>query len=136
MIYFSTGTNTITLSLFEKATIANPQYVFVFVNDNTGKKVACTQTYTSLDGNRQQFILTVGVSTPLLGKVLLDDYGSYSYYVYQSANASLFDYTNINTTDLRTLTGEVENGKMTWAFVPPTNIYYKDIRTSIVTNGQ
>jgi len=68
--------------------------------------------------------------------VLLDDYGSYSYYVYQSANATLFDYTNINTTDLRTLTGEVENGKMTWAFVAPTNTYYKDIRTSIVTNGQ
>lgn len=136
MIQLVTGANIVTLSLFEKATIANPEYVFVFVNDNTGRKVACTNTYTELDGNRQQFTITVGVATPLLGKVLFDDYGSYSYYVYQSANAAAFDYTNINTTDLRTLTGEVGNGKAWWQAPTVTNTYYKDVRTSIVTNGE
>lgn len=135
MIQLVTGSNIVTLSLFEKATIANPEYVFVFINDNTYKKVACTATYTELDGNRQQFTLVVGVNTPLLGKVLLDDYGSYSYYIYQSANAAAFDYTNINTTDIRTLTGLVENGKAWWAAPTVTNIYYKDVRSSIVTNG-
>lgn len=136
MIQLITGSNTIDLSLFEKVTIANPQYVFVFVNDNTGKKVACTSTYTSLDGNRQRFTIVVGVNDNLNGKILLDDYGSYSYYAYQSSNAAAFDYTNINTTDLRTLTGLVENGKAYWTAPTVTNIYYKDVRTSIVTNGQ
>jgi len=131
-----TGANTIDISVTENSTIANPQYVFVFINDNTGKKVACTNTYTELDNNKQRFVITVGVATPLLGKVLFDDYGSYSFYVYQSANAAAFDYTNINTTDIRTLTGEVGNGKAWWEAPSVTNIYYKDVRTSIVTNGQ
>ena len=131
-----TGANTIDSSVTENSTIANPQYVFVFINDNTGKKVACTNTYTELDNNKQRFVITVGVATPLLGKVLFDDYGSYSFYVYQSANAAAFDYTNINTTDIRTLTGEVGNGKAWWEAPSVTNIYYKDVRTSIVTNGQ
>lgn len=131
-----TGSNIVTLSLFENATIANPDYVFVFVNDNTGRKTACTATYTELDGNRQQFTIVIGVNTPLLGKMLLDDYGSYSYYVYQSADSSTFDYTNINTTDIRTLTGEVDNGKAWWTPPTVTNTYYKDVRTSIITNGE
>jgi len=136
MMQLITGANTIDISVTENSTIANPQYVFVFINDNTGKKVACTNTYTELDNNKQRFVITVGVATPLLGKVLFDDYGSYSFYVYQSANAAAFDYTNINTTDIRTLTGEVGNGKAWWEAPSVTNIYYKDVRTSIVTNGQ
>lgn len=131
-----TGANTIDISVTENSTIANPQFVFVFINDNTGRKVACTSTYTELDNNKQRFIITVGASVPLTGSVLLDDYGSYSFYVYQSANAALFNYANINTTDIRTLTGEVGNGKAWWEAPSVTNIYYKDVRTSIVTNGQ
>ena len=131
-----TGANTIDISVTENSTIANPQFVFVFINDNTGRKVACTSTYTELDNNKQRFIITVGAAVPLTGSVLFDDYGSYSFYVYQSANAALFNYANINTTDIRTLTGEVGNGKAWWEAPSVTNIYYKDVRTSIVTNGQ
>ena len=131
-----TGANTIDISVTENSTIGNPQFVFVFINDNTGRKVACTSTYTELDNNKQRFIITVGAAVPLTGSVLFDDYGSYSFYVYQSANASLFNYANINTTDIRTLTGEVGNGKAWWEAPSVTNIYYKDVRTSIVTNGQ
>jgi len=136
MMQLITGANTIDISVTENSTIANPEFVFVFINDNTGRKVACTNTYTELDNNKQRFVITVGVVTPLTGGVLFDDYGSYSFYVYQSVDASLFDYTNINTTDIRTLTGEVENGKAWWEAPSVTNIYYKDVRTSIVTNGQ
>jgi DNA/RNA endonuclease YhcR with UshA esterase domain len=136
MMQLITGANTIDISVTENSTIANPQFVFVFINDNTGRKVACTSTYTELDNNKQRFIITVGASVPLTGSVLFDDYGSYSFYVYQSANAALFNYANINTTDIRTLTGEVGNGKAWWEAPSVTNIYYKDVRTSIVTNGQ
>jgi DNA/RNA endonuclease YhcR with UshA esterase domain len=136
MMQLITGANTIDISVTENSTIGNPQFVFVFINDNTGRKVACTSTYTELDNNKQRFIITVGASVPLTGSVLFDDYGSYSFYVYQSANAALFNYANINTTDIRTLTGEVGNGKAWWEAPSVTNIYYKDVRTSIVTNGQ
>lgn len=136
MMQLITGANTIDISVTENSTIANPQFVFVFINDNTGRKVACTSTYTELDNNKQRFVITVGASVPLTGSVLFDDYGSYSFYVYQSANAALFNYANINTTDIRTLTGEVGNGKAWWEAPSVTNIYYKDVRTSIVTNGQ
>jgi hypothetical protein len=136
MMQLITGANTIDISVTENSTIGNPQFVFVFINDNTGRKVACTSTYTELDNNKQRFIITVGAAVPLTGSVLFDDYGSYSFYVYQSANAALFNYANINTTDIRTLTGEVGNGKAWWEAPSVTNIYYKDVRTSIVTNGQ
>jgi hypothetical protein len=136
MMQLITGANTIDISVTENSTIGNPQFVFVFINDNTGRKVACTSTYTNLDNNKQRFVITVGAAVPLNGSVLFDDYGSYSFYVYQSANAALFNYANINTTDIRTLTGEVGNGKAWWEAPSVTNIYYKDVRTSIVTNGQ
>ena len=84
-----TGANTIDISVTENSTIANPQFVFVFINDNTGRKVACTSTYTELDNNKQRFIITVGASVPLTGSVLFDDNVSNSFYVYQSSNAAL-----------------------------------------------
>jgi hypothetical protein len=137
MIELVTGSNIVTVSVQEKVTIANPQFVFVFVNDVTGKKVACVGgTETNLSHGRSQFTITVGAALPLSGQVLLDDYRFYHYYVYQSANASLFDFTNIDTTDLRTLTGLCEQGKMYWTPPTVTNNYYKEIRTSIKTYGQ
>ena len=41
MMQLITGANTIDISVTENSTIANPEFVFVFINDNTGKKVAC-----------------------------------------------------------------------------------------------
>lgn len=137
MIYLVTGVNTVTVTLTEKVTITSPLFVFVFVNDNTGKKVACTATDTSANTTRyNRFSITVGVSTPLQGKVLLDDYGFYHYYVYQTADASTFDYTNIDATDLRTLTGLVEEGKMYWKAPATSYNSYKDVRTSAKSYGQ
>ena len=139
MLYLITGGNTITVTLTEKVTIANPQFVFVFVNDNTGRKVACTSTDISLNTDRyNQFNIDVITTTPnpLLAEVEFDDYGFYHYYIYQTDDASIFDYANIDTTDLRTLTGLVETGKAYWSAPAIVNYYYKDIRTSIVTYGQ
>ena len=139
MIYLITGGNTITVTLTEKVTIPNPQFVFVFVNDNTGKKFACTSTDISPNTDRyNQFDLTLTTTTPnpLLAEVEFDDYGFYHYYIYQIVDATTFNYNTINTTDLRTLTGLVETGKAYWSAPVTVNYYYKDIRTSIVTYGQ
>lgn len=139
MIYLITGPNKITVTLIEKVTIANPQFVFVFVNDNTGKKFACTSTDTSTNPDRyNQFPIDVVTTTanPLINEVEFDDYGFYHYYIYQIDDATTFDYANIDTTDLRNLTGLVETGKAYWSAPVTFNYYYKDIRTSIVTYGQ
>ncbi len=139
MIYLITGGNTITVTLTEKVTIANPQFVFVFVNDNTGKKFACTSTDISPNTDRYNMFdltLTTTIPNPLLAEVEFDDYGFYHYYIYEIDDATTFDYANINTTDLRNLTGLVETGKAYWSAPVTVNYYYKDIRTSIVTYGQ
>ena len=138
MILLQFGANTTYFTLTEKTTLANAKYVFVFVNDNTGRKVACTapdlSTYTA---HHNQFTLTVVASGAVAasGQIQLDDYGFYHYYVYETLDPSTFDYTNIDTTDLRTLTGEVEIGKMQYLPSAPTYKTYKDIRTSIKTYG-
>jgi len=139
MLYLITGGNTITVTLTEKVTIANPQFVFVFVNDNTGKKFACTSSDLSTNTDRyNQFGINVVTTTanPLLKEVEFDDYGFYHYYIYEMDDATAFNYAGINTTDLRTLTGLVETGKAYWSAPTIVNYYYKDIRTSIVTYGQ
>jgi len=139
VIYLITGQNTVTVTLTEKVTIPNPQFVFVFVNDNTGRKVACTSTDLSINTVRyNQFKLDVVTTTPnpLINEVEFDDYGFYHYYIYEIDDATTFNYNTINTTDLRTLTGLVETGKAYWSAPVTVNYYYKDIRTSIVTYGQ
>lgn len=135
MILLEFGANTCDFTLEEKRTINNAEYVFVFVNDNTGRKIACTSTNTSTDVNvYDRFTITVASSAiPASGYITLDDYGFYHYYAYEIADASTFDYANIDTTDLRTLTGLVEVGKMFYKTSDPSNTYYKDIRTSIKT---
>lgn len=137
MLNLVTGSNNLTVSVQEKVTIANPQFVFVFVNDHTGKKAACyAGSETLLDHGRSQFTITIGINDPLNSKVLLTNYGSFHYYVYQIANHTTFDYTNIDTTDLRTLTGLCDNSKSYWAAPAVTNNIYKDVRTSVFTYGQ
>lgn len=138
MILLEFGSNTSFFTLEENRTINNAEYVFVFVNDNTGKKVACTSTNLSTDVTRyDKFTLTVASSAiPASGYITLDDYGFYHYYVYEIADASTFDYANIDTTDLRDLTGLVEKGKMKYKASDTSYTYYKDIRTSIKTYGE
>jgi len=137
VIFLQFGSNTADFTLEEKRTINNADYVFVFVNDNTGKKVACTATNTSSYTDRyDRFTLTVASSNiPASGYINLDDYGFYHYFVYETADASTFDYNNIDTTDLSTLTGLVESGKMFYSTSSPTRNYYKENRTSVKTYG-
>ena len=102
----------------------------------SNKKVACTSLEIDSVDFKSRFNIEVGVNSPLLNKVLLDDYGYYFYYIYEVVNASAFDYVNVDSLDLRTMTGLLEQGKMYWQEPTITNNYYKDLKGSSVSYGQ
>lgn len=138
MIKLVYGSNTVTVNVAENTTITNAEYLFVFVNDNTYKKVACTASETVLDDFRSSFTITVQASGDGLNSgIALDDYGFYHYYIYEKTAAQIaaFDYAGIDSVDIRTLTTEVDNGKMNYTPVAATYTYYKDVNSSIKTYG-
>lgn len=109
------GANILFFTLTELTTIASPQYVLVVVNDSTFKKYACylgveTSNYTD---RYNRFSVTVtDPAVAMDSELALETHGDHRYYVYQTQDASTFDYDNIDTTELSTLTGLVEQGKM------------------------
>lgn len=144
MILLESGINDVYVTLTEKATLTNPDYIFLFVNDNTGQKVFCSSGDTSQYTNRyNQFKIEVKTSGAnwLNGQVVLDDYGFYHYYVYERANTSGLVYNTLITTDIRDLvptyfTSLVETGKMKYQAPDESNNIYADDRTSVKSYGQ
>lgn len=132
------GANTIIASVEQRRTIANAEYLFVYINDHSYKKVAFTSTETALDGDRSSFPVTVKTSpVPLSAEVDLDLLGMYHYYIFEKTAAEIaaFSYSTIDTVDIRTITGLVEEGKMEYTVTPATPSYYKDVRTSTQVYG-
>ena len=127
------GANTIISSVEQRRTIANAEYLFVYINDLSYKKVACTSTETALDGDRSSFPIEVTANPVALnGEIELDLLGMYHYYIFEKTAAQIaaFNYATIDTVDIRTITGLVEEGKMEYSQTPATPTYYKDVRTS------
>lgn len=118
MILLASGANTVKVTLAEKATLATPVYIFVFVNDNTGEKFMCSTTYTTIQDFIQQFTITVQASPDWeAGEVELSKYGFYHYYVYERANLTGLVYNTVIAADISTyvptyFTSLVERGKM------------------------
>lgn len=138
MILFEYGANTRTLTVRDNVTIPSPEYLFIFINDNTYKKVACTASETIIDDFRSSFTITVQASGDGLNAgINLDDYGFYHYYIYEKTSAQIaaFDYSGVDSIDIRTMTGLLTDGKMRYDPTAATNTYYKDVRTSIKTYG-
>jgi len=138
MLLFNLGANTFDVTVEENRTISGAEYLFVFVNDNTYRKVCCTASETIIDDFRSAFTITVQASGDgLNAKIDLDDYGFYHYYIYEKTAAQIaaFDYAGIDSVDIRTLTTEVESGKMKYYIAPTTNTYYKDVNSSVKTYG-
>lgn len=138
MILLNYGSNTVTVTVEENRTIAGAEYLFVFVNDNTYKKVACTASETLIDDFKSQFTIIVQASGDgLNGAIALDDYGFYHYYIYEKTAAQIaaFDYSGIDSVDIRNLTTLVESGKMKYEGTASSNTYYKDVRSSVKTYG-
>lgn len=138
MILLEYGANTRTLTVRDNVTISSPEYLFIFINDNTYKKVACTASETIIDDFRSSFTITVQASGDGLNAgINLDDYGFYHYYIYEKTSAQIaaFDYAGVDSIDIRTMTGLLTDGKMRYDPTAATNTYYKDVRTSIKTYG-
>lgn len=119
MILLASGANTVDVTVAEKATLATPYYYFLFVNDNTGEKFMCYNTYTTVQDYIQRFTITVQASpTWYNGQVALSKYGFYHYYVYEANQIDVisFDYSTFIAADISTyiptyFTSLVESGK-------------------------
>ena len=139
MLLFTSGSNTFYLAVEENRTLPTAYYLFVFVNDHTNKKVACYCAETEVDGIRSEFTCTVQTSpTALDGEIDITDLGFYHFYVYEKTLAEInaFNYSTIDSVDLRTMTGLVKNGKMKLTETATGNEYYKDYSGSVkVYNG-
>ena len=85
------STNQLVLTLTEKSTIADPSYLFQFINDSS--KVETLFNMQDLSGyqrryNRFELIETSGSTSPSGGTVTLD-YGFGTYKVYESVTPTL-----------------------------------------------
>lgn len=109
------GLNYLTFTLNEKVTLTNPGFVLVVKNDSTGKQVACklVTDISSYTDRFNMYAVTMQASpTPLLGQIYLEHHGWHKYYVYETLTPNAFDYAGIDSVDLSTLTGLVEQGKL------------------------
>lgn len=137
MIRLSTGANTIILTLNEAKTLVSPEYVLVLREKHNKKQVAC-KLGTDLSEYPDRFNkFTVTVTddpTALDAEVSLKDL-TYEYYVYEREDADAFDFASINTTDLTTLTGEVENGIAQYITTPTSHTSYISRAESVESYG-
>lgn len=95
------------LTLTEKSTITNPDYVFKFVCDLTQEEVIFTAPDTSTNTTRfNQFTITESGTPDLYnGTITLNNAGFWSYKIYETTGSPL---------DISTTSGlnEVESGKV------------------------
>jgi hypothetical protein len=84
-------TNTVVMTLTEKSSLANPNYLFRFINDSS--KVETLFNMEDQSGYQRRYNLfelveTSGATDPSIGEVTLD-YGFGTYEVYESATPTL-----------------------------------------------
>jgi hypothetical protein len=108
MIRLNLGSNVVVLTLSEKVTIATPNYLFEFINNQTQQKYYCIASDTSLYTDRyNKFNIIVKTTTPspLIGEIQIPLGDEYTYNVYEQVSS-----TNLNPSGLTV----VENGLMTY----------------------
>lgn len=138
MLLQSGANSNVILTLNESKTLETPEYVIVFVCDHPNKKFACKLGTDNSDypARANKFTITVTEpADPLAAEVSLTNYGFYKYFVYEMADASTFDFTSIDETDLSTIDGEVERGKMKYITTADARAYYANLRQSVKTYG-
>lgn len=138
MIDLELGENEFYLMVEQNRTITDPDYVFVFVSDLTNQKIACGASGDLVDDFWTQFNVTVQASgeDPLLSQIALPHYGEYHYSVFEVEDMNDFDFDNIDTTDIRDLTGLLTEGKMKYFPPASTDNYYKDVSGSRKAYGE
>ena len=132
------GINYPVFTLTEKTTIDDPNYVLVCRNYFTKKQTACKLglDLSGYVGRFNQFELSViNDPNPLNSEISLPEFGTYKYFVYEIADIDNFDFDNVNTLDLQTMTGLVESGRIKLESVPAQKKNYKNTSNSIVSYG-
>jgi hypothetical protein len=108
MIRLNLGSNVVVLTLSEKISIASPNFLFEFINNQTQIKYYCISSDLSLYPERyNKFTIVVKTTTPspLVGEINIPLGDEYTYNVYEQVSS-----TNLVPTGLTV----VENGLMTY----------------------
>jgi hypothetical protein len=96
MIWIIQGeANIIAVTLTEKCTLENPEFLFRLVNDETHKEYTFIAEDTSgYIARYNRFTITETADPDLLnGEVYLPDTGFYHYYIYEQSSSTNLDYT-------------------------------------------
>ena len=99
--------NSVALSLFEKATLLNPFYLFEFISDDTNRsKIFVANDLSTFKARYNEFeiITTIGNEDLLNGIINLKTKGYYTYNIYEQTTRDNLDLSNV--------VGLVEVGKM------------------------
>lgn len=120
--------NTVTVTLKEKTTLANPYYLFQFESKVTKQKVYAVPTDLSQYPNRyNQFQITESNTPTGLSQVTLLPEGEWVYTVYEQTSS-----TNTNPANA---TGVVETGLCKVIGTTQSNTVYNTATTRTVYNG-
>jgi hypothetical protein len=115
MLLLRTGINEeVVVTLTENVTLTTPDIIFVFVNTSTLKKVACLagEDISVHPSRSNKYTLTVTPTPDHLEAEVALQPGFHNYFVYEIADHNDFDFAGIDTTDLSTLSGLLEQGIM------------------------
>jgi hypothetical protein len=138
MLLQSGANSNVILTLNESKTLESPEYVIVFVCDHPNTKFACKlgTDLSDYPTRANKFTITVQEDAePLDAEVSLANFGFYKYFVYEMADATEFDFDNVDDLDLDTMDGEVERGKMKYITTEDARAYYANLRQSVKTYG-
>jgi hypothetical protein len=112
MIRINKGeTNTVTVTLFENSTVANPIYLFQFVNQQSQVSYYFIATDTSAYLTRYNRFEVTETTNPdtLDGEVELEHEGFYDYYVFQTDLENTTGLTNASEA-VENIVKQVETG--------------------------
>lgn len=132
IIIIQSTANDVVVTVSEKKTLANPYWLFRFVNMTSKEEFVCIAANTSNYTYRyDEFTITevAGTPNPLTGEIHLKDFGLHNYYIYEQTSSTNLDYT------LATSCCEV--GKMLFLTPAtlPTNYTGNDATTGTVYKG-
>ncbi len=112
LIIAKSGTTPLIVTVTELTTIANPNYLFEFIHEQSFKSYVCILSNISSSTERyDEFILIDGID------VDFEYNGSYLYNIYQQTSAI---NTDVNNTD-----GIVETGRAEVIEAAAANIFYE-----------
>lgn len=121
--------NTVILTLSEKTTLTNVNYLFEVYNDMTNiYKYFIAQDISTNKLRYNEFIITETITEfPLLGQINLITEGFYKYNVYEQASAS-----NLNPLLALNL---IDKGKLKFVKATTSNVVYTGNQTNYIEYG-